>query len=111
MSPVAAPGETKAMADWRPVHGILFTGLLALGSFVPLLRSWPWLWAGPLLIYGAIVAICPPLKASFRGWGFGKPKPADWAWAVFVAAGSCSALAAFQYWVRPDLHYLSLIHI
>ena len=108
MNSVAAPGESKAAADWRPLHGILFTGLLVLGTLVPFFRSWPWLWAGPLLVYAGVVAICPPLKASFRGWKFGNPKPVDWALTAFVAVGSCSALAAFQYWVKPDLHYFAI---
>jgi membrane protease YdiL (CAAX protease family) len=91
-------------ADWKALHGIVFFALLTAATFMPVFRTWPLIWVAPLGGYFALVALLPPLRATFTGWAFGQvTRPALLA-TIGIAILSSTALFLFQRWAQPDLH-------
>ncbi|MCX6899911.1 MAG: CPBP family intramembrane metalloprotease [Verrucomicrobia bacterium] len=70
---------------------------------VPAFRNWPFLWIVPLLGYSALVAIVPPLRATFRPWSFGRVSTFTVAATFGVSVVSCAALVAFHSLAHPDV--------
>src|SRR5262245_45336030 len=74
---VPADNSTEAMnrkeprSIWPATHGAVFAGALALTSVGLPPMAWPWFLLLPLLVYGGIVAIVPPLRRSFPGFKIG----------------------------------------
>lgn len=85
------------------MHAVLLIALTAAATVVPVFRLWPLLWLVPLAAYAALVAIVPPLRATFRPWRFGRVSTATVVATAIVALGSCAALAAFQSITQPDV--------
>ena len=89
--------------DWRPMHALALAALIAAASFVPVFRTWPLLWVVPLVAYAGLVAVVPPMRATFRPWRFGRVSTATVAASVIIAVGSCSVLVAFHFLAHPDV--------
>jgi len=85
------------------MHALLLVGFTAVATFIPAFRIWPLLWLVPLLAYTALVAIVPPLRATFRPWRFGRVSTSTVAATIIIAVGSCVVLVAFHFLTHPDV--------
>lgn len=93
----------RAPIDWRPLHAVLFTGLLISVTAVPAFCTWPLLWIIPLVAYGVLVALLPPFRQMFRWWGFGKATSSAVTATLAIMTGSCAVLISFDILTRPDV--------
>ncbi|MEO8791732.1 MAG: CPBP family intramembrane glutamic endopeptidase [Chthoniobacteraceae bacterium] len=57
----------------------------------------------PLALYLAIVAIMPPLRATFSRWRFGRITPFVTCAAAIIALGTVITLVVFHHVERPDV--------
>jgi membrane protease YdiL (CAAX protease family) len=85
------------------MHGTAFVAIMAAAMCVPALRVWPLLWLVPVTVYGTVVAVVPPLRATFRPWLFGQVTAPSAIATSVIAAGACAVLTAFQVFMRPDV--------
>lgn len=100
MQPNASPSQTSF---WYATHGLLITALVTGAVFVPALRYWPWLWLVPLIAYGLIVAVVPPLRRTRQPFRFGSTDRLSVVATLVVILGSSAALLTFDAIVKPDL--------
>jgi hypothetical protein len=82
---------------------MLLMALTAAATLIPVFHLWPLLWLVPLAAYATLVAMVPPLRATFRPWHFGRVSTKTVIATAVIALGSCTALAAFQSIMRPDV--------
>jgi len=85
------------------MHALALVALIGAATFVPAFRMWPLLWVVPLAAYAALVAVVPPLRATFRPWRFGRVSTPTVAATVIIAVGSCAVLVAFHSRTHPDV--------
>jgi uncharacterized protein len=89
-------------------HAILLLVLFFLPAAFPPLQRWPWHFLAPLLAYGAIVFVIPPLRRHPPALGVGRLRSGT----VLATAGitllTVATLLAFDRIVRPDLSRLVL---
>ncbi len=94
-------------ADWRAAHGAILLVLLALPALFPVLARWPWHILTPLLLYGLIVALAPPLRHSLTWLRVGRLDARALAVSLVIVLISSAALVLFYVIFRPDLTYLA----
>jgi membrane protease YdiL (CAAX protease family) len=104
-----ADAQLAVDRNWRAVHGGLLFGLFVIPLVVPALQTWPWFMAVPLAVYAAVVAVVPPLRRSVAWLRVGRLGSAELATSAGLAVVSCSALAAWFVWLRPDVSNLTFI--
>jgi membrane protease YdiL (CAAX protease family) len=85
------------------MHALALVGFTAVATLVPGFRLWPLVWLIPHAGYAALVAIVPPLRATFRPWRFGRVSTPTVAATLVIAITSCAVLVAFHYLTRPDI--------
>jgi uncharacterized protein len=79
---------------------------MVAAASVPILRVWPWPWLAPLAAYAVLLAIVPGMRATFRGWRFGKISTPAVIATLVIGAGACVVLAAFDHFAKPDVRAL-----
>ena len=77
--------------------------LLALTMQVPQFQIWPLLWVMPLTAYLVIVAMTPPLRASFSRWQFGRVTPFAAFAAGIIGLSTIITLVVFHRSTHPDV--------
>lgn len=95
--------QAISRADWRPMHGLVLIGFTAVATFVPASRIWPLLWLVQLVGYALLVAVVPPLRATFRPWHFGRGSTSTVVATGIITVGSCAVLVAFHNLTHPDV--------
>jgi membrane protease YdiL (CAAX protease family) len=103
----ASPEQDVRAADWGAAHGGLLLVLLALPAFIPGLARWPWHLLTPVLIYGGIVAVVPPLRRSLDWLRVGRLDGRILAVSAAIVLISAAALVLYYLVFRPDLQYLA----
>ncbi len=94
---------------WRASHGLgLLVLIIALG-WVPVLRTWPWLWLASIAAYFLLVAVVPPLRTSFRPWRFGRVTTFSVVATLVIVFGSCAVLVVFHAFNRYSLGVLPML--
>ena len=89
------------------VHAGLLLILLALSSFIAMLRPWPLYLLAPLAAYALIVALFPPLRRGVAWLRFGRFDGVVLAWTAANIFGSSAALVLWFLLARPDLRELT----
>src|SRR5438552_8461781 len=95
--------QAMTRPDWRPVHALALLALMGVTAFVPGFRVWPLPWLVPFACYAALVAVVPPLRATFRPWRFGRVSAASVAATAVIGVGSCAILVAFHLLAHPNI--------
>jgi membrane protease YdiL (CAAX protease family) len=107
MTGMTPTDPTARSFDWRPVHAWILIVFMAAVSAVPTLAAWPWIWLLPLIGYGFAVWLSPPLRASFRGWRFGRVNGLTVGATVTIAVLSSVALVTYHALARPEVSALA----
>jgi len=92
--------------DWRALHGGLLLVLLPLPLAVPALAQWPWHFLAPLLAYGVLVAIVPPLRRSLHWLSCGRLDAPVLLTTAGVILLTSTVLVLFEKLFQPDLQAL-----
>lgn len=75
--------------------------------FVHLLAHWPWYFLAPLGVYVAVVLAVAPLRRSVRWLHFGRHDGLTLIATFGIILSASTALALYQYLVRPPLSELA----
>jgi uncharacterized protein len=92
-----------AKPDYRVAHGVVFASVMAATFAIPILRTWPWIWAAPFVGYFLVVGVSPPLRASLTWLRIGRLTPGACAATAAASAATALVLVAFHFVVRPDV--------
>ena len=94
---------------WRASHGLALLVLIIATGLFPVLRVWPWPWLVSIAAYFLLVAVVPPLRASFRPWRFGRVSTFSIVATLVIAVGSGAVLVVFHVFNRYALGFLPML--
>jgi membrane protease YdiL (CAAX protease family) len=91
----------------QALHGGLLLALLPLPALIVALRPWPFYLLVPLLAYGAIVCLVPPLRRSVRWLRVGRFDGVVLAATAGLILATSATLLLWDWLFRPDVRELS----
>src|SRR5260370_5849656 len=98
---------TRPTAHWRAGHGMLMLLLLLVPHFTAGLTRWPLFLLVPLLGYGLVVFLVPPMRRSCTAFAIGRCDRYTLAATLGIVLLSSLALVLFQAAMRPDVTALA----
>jgi CAAX protease family protein len=92
---------------WPAAHGAVLAGALVIAAACLPPLVWPWYLLLPLLAYGVVVALTPPLRRSLPRLGPGRIDGRGAAAAVALSVLTAGVLLTYQALLRPDVEPLA----